>query len=719
MKLEDLPVDLLSLILNGNSSWAAIVLWKCGSLALNSRLANGGITHVELRDSVSNSRSLWPQCLAEFKLEHLSIYKHGLGLGSPQKLRQDLRSLNGSKLRVLELRMLDVQIALFPSAVAFSRKRSSIKVDVSGEWLADAWPLLERLTVSPPEDVEHGSDELDFEDDDDDYFSDHAASNPSLFGLLPRSLTSLEFTFPIEKSDLPSSNWKTLLPPNLLTLNLHPHSISVQRLTQLPTTLTAINKGLDPYAMERLLNAPELLPNLVSFPPTAGGLNAILQKFRTQVLEGRFSWPSIMHRLEYEPCWSDYGNCFESVPPNLTELVAHTALSSSSTMVALESSNAISLPPSLRALHIVKIDWSNFATNLWPRALTTIKVSKALAFGAHCFQLLPRTLKTLVIDKILTQDKFQSETSLADLESQGRNSLQLELESWTKAKEALIKHCKKLEIADVDPSAYFSAVEAGGLCGLPVGLTELSLGKNVDCMPYNYILPPGLTSFTLDSAVQVDDRNFFSLLPPSGNLLLHIRIAANSKVKSKPSESGGTQRTGLCAANSLRDLDVVFDRRLFRKSALNMLPRCLSSVTITYSPTSCVEMAHLPPNLTIFNLTTFGVTPNQYLPKWVQYLPRTLTHLKLSNLPVQGRDVPHLPPKLDELSIYLVNTTVEHLLQMPRTLRKLKCSVVDTSPELPQALAPQHWRRLAERFVPFWRLWECSNVARELGMKEL
>lgn len=111
MLISQLPVELLAKILDGDHSFGAILLWKCGSRALMARLANGGIKHVELVDNNPFVAASWPHCLKYFKLQSLSITQ-GHGFDSSLDVRKELKQ-QYSGLEKLVLRFPGASEAVF------------------------------------------------------------------------------------------------------------------------------------------------------------------------------------------------------------------------------------------------------------------------------------------------------------------------------------------------------------------------------------------------------------------------------------------------------------------------------------------------------------------------------------------------------------------------------------------------------------------------------
>ena len=218
MRLQHLPVALLRTILNGDDSWAAIELWKCGDSELNLRLANKGVTDIILRDIVPKSTSRWPRCLAHFKLERLSVDRSNLHLCEPETLSLELGKLH-SGLRELSLAALGASRAFFYEAPILKNLPSTASSQASNASkdapqphvlrnMSLLWPQLERLSIG--DDTKFSSSRS--------YLSLTIAE---LFTALPPSLTWLEYRMGLRAT--PSDF--NLAPRGLKTLHLPSYCI--------------------------------------------------------------------------------------------------------------------------------------------------------------------------------------------------------------------------------------------------------------------------------------------------------------------------------------------------------------------------------------------------------------------------------------------------------------------------------------------------------------
>ena len=102
MKLSDISADVLAQILNGDLSFASILLWKTGDRRIQSLLRNGGIRDVVLVDHNPLISLDWPSCLKEFSLHSLSVTRD-CRFKSISQVRNEMKQLRGEHLFQLEL----------------------------------------------------------------------------------------------------------------------------------------------------------------------------------------------------------------------------------------------------------------------------------------------------------------------------------------------------------------------------------------------------------------------------------------------------------------------------------------------------------------------------------------------------------------------------------------------------------------------------------------
>lgn len=120
-----MSVDVLAHILDGDFSWAALMLWKSGDRLLRSKLINGGVKHMDLRMTKAQTQANWPRCLKDFKLVSLSV-AHDKGFSSLDDVRTELQLLH-TGIQRLELSFDQSLVALFSKGAA----QSSVHKDVA------------------------------------------------------------------------------------------------------------------------------------------------------------------------------------------------------------------------------------------------------------------------------------------------------------------------------------------------------------------------------------------------------------------------------------------------------------------------------------------------------------------------------------------------------------------------------------------------------------
>lgn len=687
MLLQNLPGVILRHILNGQNSWCAIELWKCGNRALNARLANKGITCIELSDPFTSSTSRWPRCLSFFNLEHLSVQRRNGPLGSPAVLRSELKKLSDS-LITLDIAGFGLLEALFPIPNLQPKTLASDDSDdleplskrpKSMENLADdqnhtimwnwdtSWPHMERLIIFEPSKKEH--------------------LQPSTFALLPRSLTLFECTSVavLLKEDFGS------LPDGLNTLRLPVQSIGPRGLLTLPKSLTSL-QGMGIKAILHWFKHPESLP-----------LMRLENLQHQHELEDMFPIPpgdrfarSLTH---YKAWFTAIDHLLTQLPTSLTSLSLHGALLSPHIVPAL--------PRALQYLEINEISWRNLRMNEWPQNLQELVVCKFGKFGYNCFSLLPRSLKILKftedgddrlamnLTKLLTESPPNTEL----LPSIGRRCLDLERNRWNLEKSRILREGRNCE-------PYIARVENGDLFGLPLGLTKIM------CEPllltlHNHLLPPRMESYYFDLAV--DDPNGFDNLPPSDNFFPAINLHTMSTLDWLAPGIGDLDPTSTLLYNS--NFSSLHIRSVCRPLIPDSLYQQVLPRTLTYLELARAEVygfEHLPPQLRtlILRNCTF-VLDND----WVRQLPRSLTELDLpKDRKINGFSIAQLPPKLRRLKAVFSSVTPADALNLPQTLEMITMEFKNSIIEALMHLCRPLWR--IREYSTEYLLSELSNPSR-------
>lgn len=91
--LCNLPAEVLDLILSRIASYLVINLWKCGNRQLNTKMAQGGCTQVQLTDLSLASTSRWPLLINELKHLYSLRLTSCTPLGQIEYLRKRLSAL--------------------------------------------------------------------------------------------------------------------------------------------------------------------------------------------------------------------------------------------------------------------------------------------------------------------------------------------------------------------------------------------------------------------------------------------------------------------------------------------------------------------------------------------------------------------------------------------------------------------------------------------------
>ena len=358
MRLEELPPDILSFVLNGQNSLAAIELWKCGNRNLNSRMANHGVTHMELHDEEPVSTSKWPRCLKEFKLTSLSIHRIGRPLASLSTLLYEIKQLHKG-LKSLELRGSGIAESLFgdfnktalvastdsDESEAPASKRSKTQEVITNvihteRWnMGTTWPQLERLIVS-------------------DSLHDFPTSlnpmelDPSILSLLPNSLTYLGLAYNFVGGPLSDASF---LPRGLTTVRF-PDCYTQSGIKTLPKTVTDLGPCISELTGSLCLAEPELLPHF-KFP---GYPDNCCFSFNFFLKHEQALSTSLQYLQLRDDAWPH-----EKLPSSLTFFHLSTALDS------FHTGSLALLPRGLTTLRVTgaSIQWHDLDISCWPSTL--------------------------------------------------------------------------------------------------------------------------------------------------------------------------------------------------------------------------------------------------------------------------------------------------------------------------------------------------------------
>lgn len=700
MKLADLPPELLQLILNGPNSWSALELWKAGDRALTAKLANRGVTDVELVDDRADTTSRWPRCLKFLKLDRLSISREKGSFYPFHLFRGELQQLDAG-LKVLQLFIPGVLQALLPTSDISSSSANPSSSDALLPISTDAnvplwdigltWPSLERLELhSERFRILHTS-------------AAAPCYGAEMLALLPRSLTCLKLYSAKIQPKL------ELMPPGLLTLHLYPRSLSAVDLAQLPKSITDITHSVDDSGIMLLNRDPNLLPALKHFPLTNVDDHALEMFESTQQLYARESpWPSIMVDMDYSAESAPID--FYSLPSSLTTLDIWTDGTLTDAVIRL-------LPRGLKHLIALAIDWSAIDGSSWPSSLTTLEVDGANSFDLDCFHRLPRSLTKLRTTKEDASTQVQFDLNFEDLCAIGRASLQSE-ERWPSMK----KHLESQIASNPQMKDYIASIESGRLFGLPLTLKSLAVSPWKSPEDIKLLFPPNFESHRC-YVENFDDENLFGAFPPNSAMKLEPTITKTiyscvQSIISPPS----------CALLATSLTSLCFSMESFRPQSVGAcfkyLPRTLLEFEMSFQFASMhtikhQELADLPPKLKSF--TFAGLICDGIVP-WVHYLPKTLDLLYTPYLPIIGKEIKELPPNLTLLECPFFEVSLPQVLDLPRSLSTLvvRRSGGYATTSTRHALTTLAWHALIAAYRPFWRAREAglAGMSIELSIAE-
>lgn len=686
MKLEDLPESVLARILTGDTSWAAVELWKCGSPSLCSKLSVGGVQKLSLVDGQSFGVGRWPGCLHRFTLTELSLHsKRSLGdLVQVQvelsKLQSSLQSLEVSFVRALE--------AVFPrSKDSDASDEEALRSDPKRRKIADngldtlgspaSWsigttlPALEHLRIGGASSASR------------------VLKEPEL-AQLPSSLLSLAVEDPASRCSVEVA----ALSRTLTKLALAPREITKFTLKSLPTSLTDINACLEDAAVELLAENPSILPKLKNFPHSGQFYHDDnLLQLGDHNNDGK--WPATIKNVTFD-CIT--GPPIDKLPSGLTSLT----MADCSTTITSEWLTS-ECPQSLQALDVIEsFEWDEIDHKLsWPPGLASLSYVVGGDYGdLSSLCRLPRfeSFKQLTIKSVLRiADVARNIVPLNDLTIQGRSALG---DNWTSVQQRLLQ--SGLE-------TYSAAIENGGCLGLPLQLTELSLIGCIFDRRLELILPPCLEKLRLSDYTFIQKKNFLALLPPSLTDLSVLGLPEGLEDELEKWEMLSEEdpsATDLYKATSLLRLELHFFVTESVEALLPYLPRSLRHLIIECpkSPLSDEGLKSLPTHLETLELLRTSIEPEY---AWASSLPRSLKEFK-TDAKLHGADLENLPTTLEILSSKFSDLTVDHVLGAPSSLRRLEAVAVANT-GIDGALTANDCFALREAYCPLWRMWHAES----------
>lgn len=678
MLLQDLPGALLRHILNPNS-WCAIELWKCGNRTLNARLANNGVTRMELRDdfvsATSVTTSRWPRCISNFKLAHLSILRPRGPLGTPSMMHHQLKMLS-SHLTSLEIHGTSVFEAFFPKPKAHlqtlpptdsdgteppSKRAKSVEVADDNQlhaiqWNWDStWPHLKQLTISS-------------------FWSSHVDS--SSMSLLPRSLTLLRLksnAVYLKADHKPMFEDLSGLPPGLVTLDLLARMIGPQCLPTLPKSLTDLGESLHSDAISYLVSFPEILPLLnlaLSYKEVSDCLSLIQpgQRFPDSIVK--------LPLLDRDVNLKSFCALLPSKLTSLSLLEQH----------GLNHQVIAAFPRTLLKLDLAKIDWIDLRMEDWPPSLLELRLDSILC---NRVSLLPRSLTTLSASIKRSEAPTAEEMTL--LKSNGRLCLAMERDRWTLQKSTLLS---RFGAGRCDP--YIARVEDGELLGLPLGLT-LFYSK------LQFLLPPLIRRGRLTS---IDDPTSLDGLPPCEDF--HAQIDLPYLSKHLPAKTFDPTTTSLYNSNivscALHSMSPLAHSLIPVPLALGSLPRGLARLSLASIGLNAEDLQYLPPQLASLEFSRHCRINAPESDGWVELLPRSLIRLILpAATKLGGECIPKLPPKLTQLEAVFRRVNVAQARVFPPNLSLITPPAGGRGPFI------NYMDVLEDICRPFWRIREYSD----------
>lgn len=656
-RLQDLPEDVLAQILVGETSVAALALWRTFNRQLRAKLINGGINHLELGAVTVGNHGSWPRYLNLFKLRSLTIdllscsseLRTGpMVKGELQRLWHGLETLEIRSCNFHAVFKLGEEVESIKKATDTHRGSSPPAGSIeycgsnSGDTISDDWdmtlthPNLKSLILGTrwilaPSSL---SSRLDFGN----------------VGFLPRSLTHLDLCQHQLEFDM---NLCLNLPPQLTFLCFDTTKsappITGELIDYLPHSLTEItsNRGTrecyDMTALVKLANpARKCLPNLATFPYNgpaeywyliyrqhrAWPVNVCFMHLTLGRTEGRdhIDWRNL-NSIGYPQEW---------LPENM---ITH-------------------LPKTLTSLKTSRITWSLVPENaayFWPPNLTSMALQDSKCF--RNFALLPRTLKTL---EIHGYDPGSSSTcSLTD----ARHCLEnLDIDLWRSIKAQLRTHRDSQLVtagARKGVDSFIHEVEAGGLLGLPLTLTSLDINSGVG--EISFLIPPLVTRAVL---VRCSTHHPIQAISP---FLTDLRVSV------RPGEIEALSSYIDHRDSSITSLSISAPRPGSR--LLGLFPRNLRSLTIDTTPMfyrsspatmDATALRKLPSTLTALHIAIMVSGTN-----WIRGLPRSLLRLTVAQ-PIEAEDYEHLPPQLQFLKAHAPTLPfiMDQIDARPKTLFK-------------------------------------------------
>lgn len=351
-------------------------------------------------------------------------------------------------------------------------------------------------------------------------------------------------------------------------------------------------------------------------------------------------------------------------------------------------------PTSLSSMNVTRCDWSSIEAIDWPPL-------KDLGFYSPIhvqhYPKLPRSIHTLTGNRFDLGDAPEFSGLLAA----GKHSLEgIDRSLWTSIKAELLQEALTSggrRGASIE--RYIEDAELGALCGLPLTLRRTWCTTHHDLVAH-MLLPPKLVSVSFVFKDIATHASFWEHLPPLLNEVAYqgaygLEVDDGLVRDILPSENPMTLSniTKLVIHANASDL----------LPNLSLLPRFLTKLFLPDSNLQPGMLLELPQTL-----IDLRISPSSILPEnaWAADLPRGLKSLHCVKTPLHGEDFANLPPQLETLNALYLRVTIDALLKLPKTLRKLDFHMQFRygKGDGPEYISPGQLIALSQRFFPFWRI---------------
>lgn len=359
---SDLPADVLALVLQ---DFESIIIWKTGDKRLMSKLANGGVNSVVLKDTRFGSNSIFPMCLASFSaLRELTILTDSNYLKSIYPLSSCLRSLPKS--------LKKLRLSCFNSTAAFNAATSADDLSPSSSHRNES--IVPDDPICIPKNVFPRLETLILD-------RGHQQLTDSDLKRLPPTLTHLEFPYSV----LLSSSSMEYLPQNLTRLALRhlffEREITVALASMLPRTLLELHVLPDLSISNDAIDA---LPKSLTMLGRKDDLE--------WTSELASIWPPLVKSLHIEVFPNHQFGANFTLPNYLTTLKIGGR--NDEEFLKLSTPLLESLPKTIVELSLYpsEIDWTDFKDGILPPGLKKLTIPSSAQFTRETAQCLPRTL---------------------------------------------------------------------------------------------------------------------------------------------------------------------------------------------------------------------------------------------------------------------------------------------------------------------------------------